>query len=62
MNFILGEYGRIYKGELIDNPIKCLIKSLQTDNATPQNREEYTHEIESKTTIQSFEEINFCLI
>jgi hypothetical protein len=47
-NYISGEYGRIYKGELIDNSNKCIIKTLQTENATQQNREEYSREIESK--------------
>ncbi|CAF3544593.1 unnamed protein product [Adineta steineri] len=41
-----GEYGKIYKGELIDNANKCLIKTLQIDYATQQNREEYAREIE----------------
>ncbi|UJR30656.1 hypothetical protein I4U23_018180 [Adineta vaga] len=41
-----GEYGRIYKGELVDSSTKCIIKTLQTEFATPQNREEYAREIE----------------
>ncbi|CAF4363982.1 unnamed protein product, partial [Adineta steineri] len=40
------EYGKIYKGELIDNANKCVIKTLQIDYATQQNREEYAREIE----------------
>ena len=47
-NFISGDYGRIYKGELIDSSNKCIIKTLQTEYATQQNREEYSREIESK--------------
>ncbi len=47
-NFFSGEYGRIYKGELIDSSNKCIIKTLQTEYATQQNREEYSREIESK--------------
>jgi hypothetical protein len=46
--YISGEYGRIYKGELNDNSAKCIIKTLQNENATQQNREEYSREIESK--------------
>lgn len=42
-----GEFGRIYKGELIDSSMKCMIKTFQNENATQQNREEYSREIES---------------
>ena len=48
-----GEYGRIYKGELIDNSNKCIIKTLQIESATQQNREEYAREIESKSFVLS---------
>ncbi|CAF1225963.1 unnamed protein product [Adineta ricciae] len=41
-----GEFGRIYKGELVDSSTKCIVKTLQTEHATPQNREEYAREIE----------------
>ncbi|CAF3502595.1 unnamed protein product [Rotaria sp. Silwood1] len=41
-----GDYGRIYKGELIDSSNKCIIKTLQAEYATQQNREEYSREIE----------------
>ncbi|CAF2677173.1 unnamed protein product [Rotaria sp. Silwood2] len=41
-----GDYGRIYKGELIDNSNKCIIKTLQVEYATQQNRDEYSREIE----------------
>ncbi|CAF0948572.1 unnamed protein product [Rotaria sordida] len=41
-----GDYGRIYKGELIDSSNKCIIKTLQAEYATQQNREEYAREIE----------------
>lgn len=41
-----GEFGRIYKGELIDSSMKCIIKTFQNENATQQNREEYSREIE----------------
>jgi hypothetical protein len=44
----LGEYGRIYKGELVDTTThQCLIKSLQMDCTTEQTRDEYEREIES---------------
>lgn len=43
-----GDFGRIYKGELIDTSNKCIIKTLQAENASPLNREEYAREIESK--------------
>ena len=51
--FFSGEFGRISKGELIDNGSKCLIKSLQTDFANEQNREEFAREIESMSMISS---------
>ena len=47
MKFFSGEFGRIYKGELVDSSTKCIVKTLQTEHATPQNREEYAREIES---------------
>lgn len=46
--FYSGDYGRIYKGELIDKSNKCIIKTLQAEYASPQNREEYSREIEGK--------------
>jgi hypothetical protein len=58
--FISGEYGRIYKGELIDSSNKCIIKTLQIEHATQQNREEYAREIESKIII--FHLINFICV
>ncbi|CAF3313997.1 unnamed protein product [Rotaria socialis] len=41
-----GDFGRIYKGEFVDSSQKCIIKTLQTEFASPQNREEYSREIE----------------
>ena len=46
-SFLTGEYGRIYKGELIDSGNKCIIKALQVEYATQQNHEEYSREVES---------------
>ena len=46
-SYFSGEYGRIYKGELIDSGHKCIIKTLQSDYATQNVREEYGREIES---------------
>ncbi|CAF5051315.1 unnamed protein product, partial [Rotaria socialis] len=34
------------KGEFVDSSQKCIIKTLQTEFASPQNREEYSREIE----------------
>ncbi len=41
--FLLGEFGRIYIGELIDNTNKCIIKKLENENF----KQDYLHEIES---------------
>ncbi len=41
--FLLGEFGRIYIGELIDNTSKCIIKTLEDE----KSKQDYSREIES---------------
>ena len=52
---ILGEFGLIYIGELINNTNKCIIKTLQNDNL----KQDYLREIESMTNNISFHGINW---
>jgi hypothetical protein len=46
VNFLSGEFGRMYIGELVDNKNKCIIKSLQNENM----KQDYLREIESMKT------------
>jgi len=50
---ILGDFGRIFLGELADSQRKCLIKALEND----REKEDYSREIESMT-FNSYQLIN----
>ena len=43
INFVSGEFGKMYVGELVDNKNKCIIKSLKNENI----KHDYLREIES---------------
>lgn len=49
-NFALGEFGRIFIGELINSETKCIVKTLEKENV----KNEYLREVESKRNNLNF--------